>query len=153
MTSAAGNHPLPNLPAWYRLLPKPQAEHNPALRRTSSLSQHHLFHDRSQDHGTSGEDGLRRSTIHVPISENSNSTTATSREYIREPQRLADGGSSSTSPSGRGRSLEMAETQSHPAVVRTSSNPRENVCLCPASPKIPRPRNCEVASPCLCERR
>ena len=149
MTSAAGNHSLPNLPAWYRLLPKPQTEHNPALRRTSSLSQHHLFHDRSRDHVASGEDGLRRNTVHVPIFENSNSATATSREYIREPQRLADGGSGSTSPSGRGGSLEMAETQSHSAVVRTSSNPRENVCLCPASPKIPRPRNCKVAFLCL----
>ncbi|KAJ9608127.1 slightly ste11-like protein [Cladophialophora chaetospira] len=35
----------------------------------------------------------------------------------------------------------MAEIQSHPAATRPNSNPRENVCLCPASPKIPRPRN------------
>ncbi|EXJ72959.1 uncharacterized protein A1O5_04108 [Cladophialophora psammophila CBS 110553] len=35
----------------------------------------------------------------------------------------------------------MAEPQPHSAAVRKSSNPRENICLCPASPKIPRPRN------------
>ncbi|OQV02763.1 hypothetical protein CLAIMM_07905 isoform 1 [Cladophialophora immunda] len=33
------------------------------------------------------------------------------------------------------------ETQPHPAAVRKGSNSRENICLCPASPKIPRPRN------------
>ena len=141
MTSATSEHHLPNLPAWYRLLPKPPTEHNPALRRTSSLSQHHLFHDRSQNYASSGEDGPRRATVHVPESSNSTKTT---QVYIGEPQRPSDGGSGSASPSVRGRSLEMAETQSHPAAVRSNSNSRENLCLCPASPKIPRPRNCEA---------
>ncbi|EXJ63940.1 hypothetical protein A1O7_00275 [Cladophialophora yegresii CBS 114405] len=35
----------------------------------------------------------------------------------------------------------MAEARSEPPVGRSNSNPKENLCLCPASPKIPRPRN------------
>ena len=137
MTSATSEHHLPNLPAWYRLLPKPPTEHNPALRRTSSLSQHHLFRDRPQGHASSGDDGLRRNTVHVPESSRSTNTT---QVYIGEPVRPANGGSGSASPSARGRSLDMTETQSR------NMNPKENLCLCPASPKIPRPRNCEAKS-------
>lgn len=143
MTSATSDRHLPNLPAWYRLLPKPPTELNPALRRTSSLAQHHLFHDRPQDRTSSREDGLRKNT--VPVPESSKSVAATSGEYIGGPQRSSNGGSGSTSPHLRGRSLEMAETDSRPVGVRNNSNPRENFCLCPASPKIPRPRNCKLA--------
>lgn len=144
MTSATSDHHLPNLPAWYRLLPKPPTEHNPALRRTSSLAQHHLFHDRPQDRASSREDGLRRNR--VPVPESSKPAAAPSEAYIGRPRRSSNGGSGSTSPLVRGRSLDMAETESRPVGVRNNSNPRENFCLCPASPKIPRPRNCKMAS-------
>ncbi|ETI27849.1 hypothetical protein G647_00298 [Cladophialophora carrionii CBS 160.54] len=141
MTSASSDNRLPNLPAWYRLLPKPAAERYPALRRTSSLSQHHLFRDRSQDRAAAREDGLRRNTDHVPAHKGSMSTAATSQECIGELQIPANGHSGSASSPVRERSLEMAETGSEHPVGRSNSNPKENVCLCPASPKIPRPRN------------
>ena len=142
MTSATSEHHLPNLPAWYRLLPKPVTDRNPALRRPSSLAQHHLFHDRSEDHASSSEDSPRRNTVHG--TENSNSTAPPSGEDIGKESSNGGSGSGSVSPLTRSRSMEMAETQAHPTTVRTGSNARENLCLCPASPKIPRPRNCEA---------
>ncbi|KIW73722.1 hypothetical protein PV04_01817 [Phialophora macrospora] len=140
MTSASSDHHLPNLPAWYRLLPKPPTEGYTALRRTSSLSQHHLFRDRYQDHASPGEDGARGNAVQVPPSKTSKPTTATSPEHKGELQRPVNGGSGSASPPVRGRSLEMG-IHSHPPAVRNDSSSKENVCLCPASPKIPRPRN------------
>src|SRR5260221_8032982 len=63
-----------------------------------------------------------------------------------EPHQPADGGSGHPSPVVRGHSVEMTESQPQAASVPANSNSRENVCLCPASPKIPRPRNCEEST-------
>jgi hypothetical protein len=141
MTSTATDRSLPNPPAWYRLLPKPVNHGIPPLPRTSSLSQHHYF-DRSSGPPSGSEDGPRRNTVHV--SERLKSFTVPSNGHIAETQETTNSGSGSASPAPRPRSVDMADVESQPPVTRSSSASRENVCLCPASPKIPRPRNCEI---------
>ncbi|OAP58167.1 hypothetical protein AYL99_07257 [Fonsecaea erecta] len=133
MTSAASDHHLPNQPAWYRLLPKPPTGHNLALRRGSSLAQHHLFRDRSPTGRAARQDGA---TVQLP-ERSSHPATAVREEDIEQPRKTANGDSGSISPSRRGRSLDM---EIQPAVSK-STHSREHICLCPASPKIPRPRN------------
>jgi hypothetical protein len=151
MTSTATDRSLPNVPAWYRLLPKPAIHGIPPLPRTSSLSQHHYFHDRSSVLPPAREDGPRRNTVHVP--ERLKSIGVPSDEYIAETQETTNGGSGSASPASRARSVEMADVETQIPVTRSSSANRENICLCPASPKIPRPRNCEdVTTACGHER-
>ena len=131
----------PQPPAWYRLLPRPPTEHNPALRRTSSLSQHHLFPDPSPGH-TSEEDVPRRNTVHVLKSTNSTTNSAT---YIAGRHSTTDAVPETSIAAPRSRSLDMAEEPSQPGALLNRPHHREHLCLCPPDPKIPRPRNCEVA--------
>ena len=131
----------PQPPGWYRLLPRPPTEHNPALHRTSSLLQHHLFPDPSPGH-SSEEDVPRRNTIHGLEGSNS---TADSATYIGGGCSTTNAVPESSVSAPRSRSLDMEKEQSQSGAFPNRSHPREHLCLCPPDPKIPRPRNCEVS--------
>ncbi|KIX02124.1 uncharacterized protein Z518_08063 [Rhinocladiella mackenziei CBS 650.93] len=134
MTSSTHEPPAP---AWYRRLPKPPTEANPALHRASLLSQHHLFHDRPLGPGLE-DDAPRRNTIHFPESSNSIS----SREEDAGRQRPSGNGDSETaSPPKGGPSLDTADIQPGGDILPNTPYLREHFCLCPPDPKIPRPRN------------
>lgn len=134
--------PAPYPPAWYRRLPRPPTEHNPALRRTSLLSQHHLFRGRSPVLPVE-EDVPRRNTVHLPESSNHSSALA---DHVERQEPAANGVLEAAPPSQRGHSLDMAEEPAKKVDLATSSQPREHLCLCPPDPKIPRPRNCKTTS-------
>lgn len=139
MTSSQ-DHPLP---AWYRLLPRPHTEALPSLARSSSLSQHHLVHAQSSDY-PSAEDGLRRNTVHFTKVGSKPSSTLT--EYVEREQQGANGEAGVSSPLKQAIvSSEMTEQQPHSDPSKNAAHSRENICLCPPDPKIPRPRNCETA--------
>ncbi|KAJ4673907.1 slightly ste11-like protein [Exophiala dermatitidis] len=117
-------------PAWYRRLPRPPTEHNLALRRTSLLSQHHLFRDRDLDRDrdrssrhASPEDVPRRNTTDKP-------TANGGLEHRASPLQREH------------HHLEMAEERGkNDNSLTVDAHPRDHLCLCPPDPKIPRPRN------------
>ncbi|KAL2431664.1 hypothetical protein ABEF95_012587 [Exophiala dermatitidis] len=133
-------------PAWYRRLPRPPTEHNLALRRTSLLSQHHLFPDRDRDldrspRRASPEDVPRRNTVQLPhISE----PVFSPAKHVETDKPTANGG-----PEHRAsqlqrdhQHLEMAEERGkNNNALAIDAHPRDHLCLCPPDPKIPRPRN------------
>lgn len=150
-------HPPPP-PALHRRLPNPIADHSaPALHRTSSLSQHHLFNDLAPPpppphHQNGGEDNAtatRRNTVHLPQQHLSEISSSTSRADLAFRSMSVAGhhasadSSSDTGPPPLHSGVMLDEQPPQPNHDRNTSFAREHVCLCPPDPKIPRPRNCK----------
>lgn len=145
MTSTSGD---PGLPAWHRQLPKPTVAAQPLLPRPSSISHHRLFADRPLGQG-SHEDGPRRHSVpfiatSTPAAAAPPPPSVPARDHVEVHGTLARGGLGPTSPLIRHPDMEMTEASARPGDSNSSSISRENLCLCPPSPKIPRPRNCET---------
>jgi len=150
-------HPPPP-PALHRRLPNPIADHSaPALHRTSSLSQHHLFNDLAPPpppyhHQNGGEDNAavtRRNTVHFPqqhlteISSSGSRTDLAFRSMSAATHHAAADSDPSTVPRPSHSEEMIDEQPSLQNQNRNASIAREHVCLCPPDPRIPRPRNCK----------
>lgn len=122
----------PRPPALHRRLPIPATSHGPVSRRSSALSQHHIFPDRQAAY-EHGENAVRRSTVHFPQS-------TTSRHSVGQDVTLR-------SMSTAGHELISRPDGDHSMQLdgeRAQHDTAHNVCLCQPDPKIPRPRNCEI---------
>lgn len=155
MTPSTQEHrPTHPTAALHRLLPNPATEHTaPALHRTSSLSEHHLFHDLPRPHPPALHSGreeipvARRSTVHFPhhhlsgLSSPGSGTSIPLRSMSISEHQDSSGASSDRIPAHIGEMVNDHSSQHNND--HNASISREHVCLCPPDPKIPRPRNCK----------